>query len=188
MKKGDMNFALIFKFLIDNFQREKIDCALMGGLALQASGVTRTTSDIDLMVLSESSPRIKDMMLSHGYRLIHESGDIMNFVSDNFELGRVDFLLAHRKYTLAMLGRAKKEPVLGGKFMIKVLSPDDQIGLKVQSSSNDAKRMHQDMADIKLLMEHHHPHLDMGLVREYFSLFGREHELDDLIREIKDVK
>jgi len=31
----DMNFALIFKFLIENFTREKIDFALMGNFALQ---------------------------------------------------------------------------------------------------------------------------------------------------------
>ena len=60
-----MNFTLIFKFLIENLSREKIDFALMGGFALQAAGVTRTTQDIDMLVLSEASPKIKDMMLKH---------------------------------------------------------------------------------------------------------------------------
>ncbi len=183
-----MNFALIFKFLIENLTREKIDFALMGGLALQAAGITRTTRDIDLLVLSGDSPKIKEIMLKHRYELLHESEDILNFAGKNFGLGRVDFLLAHRKYTLAMLERAKEESVLGGKFKIKVLLVEDQIGLKVQASSNDPKRLYQDMADVRTLMETHYPKLDIDLIREYFSLFNREKELDDIIKETKDAK
>lgn len=182
-----MNFALIFRFLIENLTREKIDFALMGGFALHAAGVTRTTRDIDLLVLSEDSPRIKEIMLKHRYELLYESEDVLNFTSKNFELGRVDFLLARRKYTLAMLRRAKEEPVLGGKFKIKALSAEDQIGLKIQASSNNPKRLHQDMADIRMLLENNYPKLDLKLVREYFSLFKREKELDGMIKEIKNA-
>lgn len=182
-----VNFALIFKFLIENLAREKIDFAVMGGFALQAAGVTRTTQDIDLLVLKEDSPKIKEMMLKHRYELLYESEDVMNFTSKNFELGRVDFLLAYRKYTLAMLKRAKNEPVLGGKFKIKVLNVEDQIGLKVQASSNNPKRLHQDMADIRMLLENNYSKLDLKLIREYFSLFNRERELNDIIEEINNA-
>ncbi|MBU4377356.1 MAG: nucleotidyltransferase, partial [Candidatus Omnitrophica bacterium] len=128
-----MDFALIFKFLIENLTRKKIDFALIGGFALQAVGVTRTTRDIDLLILSENSPEIKNLMLKHGYQLLHESEDVMNFAGKKFELGRVDFLLAHRKYSIEMLKRADDKPVFGGKFKIKVLKIEDQIGLKVQA-------------------------------------------------------
>ena len=183
-----MNFALIFKFLIENLTREKIDFALMGGFALQAAGITRATRDIDLLVLSESSAKIKEIMLKHRYELLYESEDVLNFTSKNFELGRVDFLLARKKYTLAMLKRAKEEPVLDGEFKIKVLTVEDQIGLKVQASSNDPKRLLQDMVDVRTLIETHYPRLDIKLIREYFALFEREKELDDILKEIKDAK
>lgn len=182
-----MNFALIFKFLVESLSREKIDFALMGGFALQAAGVTRTTRDIDLLVLSEDSPKIKEIMLKHRYELLYESEEVLNFTSKNFEMGRVDFLLARRKYTLAMLKRAKEEPILGGKFKIKVLSAEDQIGLKVQASSNNPKRLHQDMADVRMLLENNYSKLDLKLIREYFVLFGREKELNDMIKEIKNA-
>lgn len=183
-----MDFALIFKYLIENFTREKIDFAVMGGFALQAVGIIRTTRDIDLLVLSEDSPKVKEMMLKHGYELLHESEDVLNFAGKKLELGRVDFLLAHRKYTLGMLKRAEERPVLGGKFKIKVLKIEDQIGLKVQASSNDPKRLSQDMADIKELIENNYSKLDTKLIREYFSLFDREKELNDIVKEIKDAK
>ncbi|MFH1045604.1 MAG: nucleotidyl transferase AbiEii/AbiGii toxin family protein [Candidatus Omnitrophota bacterium] len=183
-----MNFALIFKFLIENLKREKIDFALIGGFALQAVGITRTTRDIDLMVLSAASPKIKEIMLKHGYKLLQECEDILNFTSKDFELGKVDFLLAHRKYTLAMLKRAKEEPVLGGKFKIKVLSVEDQIGLKIQATANEPQRLHQDMADVRTLIEIHYPNLDLQLLKEYFALFDREEELKTLLKDIKDAQ
>lgn len=183
-----MHFELIFKFLIENLLREKIDFALMGGFALQAVGITRTTRDIDLLILSEASPKVKNLMLKHGYELLHEDEDVLNFASKKFELGRVDFLLAHRKYAIAMLKRAEEKPVLGGRFKVKVLKIEDQIGLKVQASSNDAKRLYQDMADIRELIQNNYSTLDMNLVREYFSIFNREKELDDIIKENKDVE
>lgn len=182
-----MNFTLIFKFLVENLSRGKIDFALMGGFALQAAGVTRTTQDIDLLVLSKDSSKIKEIMFKHGYELLYESEEVLNFTSKNFELGRVDFLLAHRKYTLAMLKRAKEEPVLEGKFKIKVLNTEDQIGLKVQASSNNPKRLRHDMADVRMLLENNFSKLDLALIREYFMLFGRERELDDMIKEIKNA-
>ncbi|MFA4982498.1 MAG: hypothetical protein WC592_08555 [Candidatus Omnitrophota bacterium] len=183
-----MNFALIFKFLVENLAREKIDFALMGGFALATAGVTRTTRDIDLLILSVDSPKIKDIMAAHKYKLIHESEDVLNFTSENFELGRVDFLLAHRQYTLAMLKGAREKSVLDGKFKVKVLRAEDQIGLKVQASSNDPKRVAQDMADVRALIEANRTNLNMETVREYFSLFKREKELDGILGEIEDVK
>lgn len=183
-----MDFALIFKFLVKNLTLKKIDFALVGGFALQAVGITRTTRDIDLLILNENSPTVKDLMLKHGYELLHESEDVLNFTGRKFELGRVDFLLAHRKYSVEMLKRAEEKPIFGGKYKIKVLKIEDQIGLKVQASSNDPERLYQDIADIQKLVKDNYSKLDMNLIREYFSLFDRGKELDGIIKEMKDVK
>ncbi len=183
-----MDFKAVFKLLIERFYRESIDFALIGGLALQSAGLTRATQDIDLLVLSKDSEKIKWIMFSQGYELIHESEDILNFVNNEVSLGRVDFLLAHRTYCLAMLENAQKREVLSGEFKIKVLRVEDLIGLKVQSSSNDPKRLLQDMADIRILIELHYLRLDISLLREYFSLFDREEEFDDIIEGLKNAK
>ncbi len=124
-----------------------------GLLPLQALGVTRTTRDIDLLISGKDCAKVKDMMLARGYELIHESEDVLNFTGENLELGRVDFLLAHRKYTLAMLNRADEQPVFEDRFRIKAVKAEDLIGLKVQSSSNDPGRQNHDMADVRSLLE-----------------------------------
>lgn len=183
-----MDFILVFRFLLENFGREKIDFALIGGFALQSAGITRTTRDVDLLVLSEDKDKIKNVLLKAGYKLLHESEDVLNFLSDKFELGRVDFLIAHRKYAVSMLKRAEEKEIFGGKFKIKVIKIEDQIGLKVQSSSNDPIRLQQDIADIQFLMKKHYTKLDMKLLREYFQLFNREQDLDKIIKEIKNAQ
>lgn len=183
-----MDFILVFKYLLENFQREKIDFVLIGGFALQAAGITRTTRDIDLLILSEDKEKIKSIMLKAGYKLLHESEEVLNFFSEKIELGKVDFLLAHRKYAIMMLKRAEEKEIFSGKFKIKVIKTEDLIGLKVQSSSNDPTRLPQDMADIELLIKNHFPQLDKSLLREYFRLFNREAELDKIIRGIENAQ
>ena len=173
---------------MENFKRENIDFALIGGFALQAVGLTRTTKDVDLLILSDDAQKVKDILLKKGYELIYESEDVFNFVSRDSELGRIDFLLAHRKYSLEMLHRAPEMPVLGGKFKTKVLKIEDLIGLKVQATSNDPKRINQDITDIKSLIRDNRDSLDVDRIREYFKLFDRERDLDKIIEEIDNVK
>lgn len=183
-----MEFLAVMEFLIRAFQREHIDFAVIGGLALQAAGITRTTCDIDVLIRREDKETVRETMLRRGYELLHESEDVISFYGQRAELGRVDCLLAHRKYAVAMLGRAEEQEVFGGKFKIKVVRIEDQIGLKVQSSSNDPQRVYQDMADIESLMKIRLHRLDLDVVREYFRIFGREEELDVVLKRIRDAE
>ncbi|MEA3485708.1 MAG: nucleotidyltransferase [Candidatus Aerophobetes bacterium] len=183
-----MDFAAVFKFLIENFQREKIHFALIGGFALYVAGIARATRDIDLLISQKDVPKVKKLMLSHGYELLYESEDVSNYIGKNIKLGRVDFLHAHRRYSRAMLQRASFVEILEGRFRIKVLRIEDIIGLKVQSSFNDPERYHQDMSDIENLIRNNYKNLDMGLIREYFGVFDRGRELKNILRKTKDAK
>jgi len=180
-----MDFIEVFKLIVAGFKQENIDFAIIGGFALQFSGITRATRDIDLLVLVQDRAKVRTILLAAGYKLIHESSDVLNFISDNTKLGRIDFLLAHRKYTLAMLQRAQEKEIFGGKFKVKVITAEDQIGLKVQSSSNDPQRLSQDMADIEALIRNNHPHLDLALLKEYFNLFDRSRELEEILKRLE---
>lgn len=182
-----MDFEAVFKLLLENFQKEKINFALIGGFALHLAGLSRTTQDIDFLVDKKDSPKVKKIMFSYGYELLHESEDVSNFLGKLKELGRIDFLFAHRQYAKLMLAKAEYKEILNGKFKVKVIRIEDLIGLKVQSSSNDPKRYHQDMADIESLLRIHYKNLDLGLIKEYFQLFGRENELEKILAEIKNA-
>jgi hypothetical protein len=76
-----------------------------------------------------------------------------------------------------MLSRAAVHEILGAA--IRVVDAADLIGLKVQSSCNDPRRRHRDLADVERLLGA--GQVDLARVREYFRLFDREKELDALL-------
>ncbi len=165
-----------------SFRQEGVDFALIGGLALHAQGVTRATTDVNALILVQDKQKVRNIMTRSGFSVFHESADVMSFVDMTTQGVRVDFLLAHRPYALATLKRAESKQFLDGSS-IKVLRPEDLIGLKVQAVANDPTRRDQDMADIRSLIRVHNVSLDWPLIREYFSLFQAEPELDRLLKE-----
>lgn len=179
-----MDFEAVFRFLLESFQKAKVEFALIGGLAMHAAGYMRATNDIDFLVSKEDMPKVRQIMLSFGYEAVHESEDVSNFVGRLGSLGRVDFLHAHRQYARRMLKEAVETDILDRKFKLKILRAEDLIGLKVQSSSNDPQRYHQDMADIEALMRVNHEKLDLSRIKEYFALFEREDELKSIVEKL----
>ena len=182
-----MDFEKIFRFLLENFEKHSIRYALMGGFALHASGYSRATQDIDILIHKGDMPKIKKLLLSIGYELVHESEDVSNFKGPLHQLGQIDFLHAHREYAKNMLKRAREYDILEQRFKVKVLIPEDIIWPKIQASANDPKREAHDWADIEKLLTLHHDQLDLSLLRDYFSLFDREKELDKLLGKIKSA-
>lgn len=159
-----------------------VEYALIGGLALAAHGAARATVDIDLLADGERADQIDRLLVAHGYECLHRNEHVGNYASHDASRGRIDFLFVSRDYGRAMLRRAQPHTVLGRS--ISVVDASDLIGLKVQSSSNDPSRMRRDLADIEKLLET--GELDMDRIREYFSLFDREKELDALLDEKRD--
>ena len=182
-----MNFELVFKELLEEFSKNNVRFALIGGFALHVAGFTRATKDIDFLILTEDIAKIKDIMTRLGYELTHESLEFSNYWHPMIPLGCVDYLHAHRKYTREMLSRAKKHKILEN-IEVPVLIPEDIIGLKVQSMVNNPERRSLDMADIEYLIRENLNTINMDTVREYFDLFDRGHELDELLTRIKDAQ
>ncbi len=182
-----MDFKAVFELLIKCFKKEGIDFALIGGFAVQASGYTRATQDIDLLVMKRDAPKIKEIMLSYGYEMVHETDEISMFVGKIKKMGEVDFMHAHRKYAMAMLQNAQYKDILNGKFKIKVIRPEDLIGLKVQSSFNNKDRYHHDMADVEAVLKANKGRLDIALIKEYFDLFGRGDEFKQIMERLDNA-
>lgn len=181
-----MDFQTVFRIISDEFSRHKIDFAVIGGFALSVAGYQRATEDIDLLIARRDLSAVKKIMSSVGFELLYESKDVATFLGKMKELGRVDFLLAHRKYATDMLNRANTQRILSGEISVRVITPEDLIGLKVQSSSNDSSRYSQDIADIEAILRNNKK-LDFALIRDYFILFDRGKECEDLLKKIKNA-
>ena len=178
-----MNLKEVLKTLIRRFHQQKTEFALSGGLALSTMGIFRFTKDIDFVVYEESKGGIHEIMTALGYeKQSFSTEEIISYVSPLKIFGQVDFLLARRKYTRAMLTRARTTPIFGGEFEVKALLPEDLIGLKIQAISNDPRNRYLiDAPDIQRLLDLHQHKMNMNLVREYFELFDKEALLDEWI-------
>jgi predicted nucleotidyltransferase len=181
-----MNLKEVLKILITRFQKEGIDFVLSGGLALSTMGIFRFTKDIDFLVYEKSKASIQDIMRDLGYQKQEFSTEeISSYWSPIKVLGQVDYLFARRKYTKAMMRRAKKRPVFDGKYMLKTILPEDLIGLKIQAISNDPRnRLPVDAPDIQRILQIKTNEIDMELVRLYFELFNKEDLLDEWLNKI----
>ena len=176
-----MDFRSVFLKITAALRSESVDFALIGGFALAALKVPRATSDLDLLADGLRADDVDRIMRELGYDVLHRSHDAANYASENTRLGRVDFLFARRTYTRSMLARAVAHRVFA-RHRVKVVQPEDLIGLKVQSSANNPRRKQLDMSDIARLLDAH-PALDLDRVRDYFRLFDREGELDALLAD-----
>ena len=175
-----MNFNLVLKYLIELFNERKVPYALIGGLALGIHGIIRTTQDIDFIIPLSAIQKIEDFLLTHGYKKLFRSDDIAGYVSDNFELGRVDFILAHRKYTQNMLNGAIPFDTEASGHKLMVAPLEDIIGLKLQAYFNRKDRKTDDMKDIENIIKQFKTKLDYKKIKEYASIFNAQDLLNKL--------
>lgn len=127
---------------------------------MAALGVPRATGDVHFLADGDRSGEIDRIMTTLGYQALHRSPDTANYASSSPALGHVDFLFARRVHSRAMLARAKPLASRRAHSSLKVLEPEDIIGLKVQSATNNPDRAAVDMDDF------------VEFLRSFRELFG----------------
>jgi len=178
-----MDFRLVLSKLLTAFEKENIRYALMGGFALGAWGVPRTTVDIDFLVHREDMEKVDAVMRGLEYECRHKTENVSQYVSPLRVFGEVDFIHAFRMPSLNMLQRAEDKKMFDGTLPVKVLRVEDLIGFKAQAAANDEARKAVDMADIESLIDFNKAEIDWSLIEEYFSLFGFGKQFDGLRRK-----
>lgn len=176
-----MNLKEVLRILISRFNEQGIEFILSGGLALSTMNIFRFTKDIDFLIYEESKGSVHKIMVDLGYEIQDfGSSEILSYWSPLKFFGQVDFLMAKRKYTKAMMRRAKNQKIFDGELEVRAICPEDLIGLKIQAISNDPEtRFPIDASDIQTLLSLHKDNLHMRLIREYFKIFDKE----DLLNE-----
>ncbi|MGQ9615123.1 MAG: nucleotidyltransferase [Spirochaetota bacterium] len=165
-----MDFELVIKSVIKDFKEYKINYALIGGYAFGLWGVSRNTFDLDFLIDKKYRNELKNILAKYYYDVKYETENVAQFISDLKPFGEIDVIYAFRKISLEMLGRALEETVFE-EIKIKVLLPEDLIGLKLQAIKNDPDRYHSDLLDIKELIIVNKNRIDEGLLKRYFELF-----------------
>jgi hypothetical protein len=160
------------------FDRIGARFALIGGLALAPHKVIRATQDVDFLTDGQMSNEIDAELTKLGYECLHRSVDAGNYQRID---ERLDLLYATRPIARRVLEGARQVETSFGK--IRVISAEGLIAFKLQGLVNNPRRT-QDLEDIRALLRANRETLDMVEVREYFRLFNRESQLDELISEL----
>lgn len=175
-----MDFEKVLPVIIKEFENNKVQYALIGGFAMGFFGVLRTTVDLDFLINRQNMNIVERILKKFGYKCVYKTENVSQFVSNLTIFGEIDFIHAFRKISKTMLARALDMKVLDGKVNLKVLIPEDIIGLKVQAIANNPERGTQDMSDIEAIIKHNMDTLDWNLIEEYFLLFSKKKEFMNL--------
>lgn len=177
-----MDFHLVTETLLGEFDRRNIRFAAIGGFALGFWGVTRSTIDMDFLLLSDDLKQAHETLEGLGYILEFESDNVAQYAHSDTRFGNIDFILAFRELSRKMLDRAKWFSTTN-ELSIRCLIPEDIIGLKLQAMVNDPTRERRDLADMEALLvtaKERDDDVDWTLLRDYFDLFDRAETLQRL--------
>jgi hypothetical protein len=180
-----MDFEKVLPLIIDEFKKEKVRYALIGGFSMGTIGIMRSTMDLDFLVDAKDLAKIEKIMKKYSYNRVYKTADVSQYVAEAKIFGEIDFLHAFREISLSMLKRAKIIEVFQGACRLKVLAPEDIIGLKVQAAANNPDRKQREFADIESIMSHLKK-LKLDRIQEYFKLFSMEKEFNKLKKKYGD--
>lgn len=178
-----MDFEKVLGIIIKRFDEEKVRYGLIGGFAIGVLGISRSTVDLDFLVNKEDLRKIEEILKTVGYEGVFKSENVAQYISPVKIMGEIDFLLAFRGPSLKMLEKTIPIDVYDGKYQIKVVSPEDIIGLKLQALVNNPERQEREFADIEALMKQYSQQLDWNIVEEYFGIFNKQDRFMDFKRK-----
>ncbi len=175
-----MKFKKTFQVLIDFFERERIDYALIGAFALKAYGYTRATQDVDFIARQKDQKKIIANLESLGFETLYSSTGYSNHLHPLSGLGRIDFVYV-KGDTAESIFKEAVRILLFDNLTVPVVRPEHIVALKVFAMKNDPDRALREMADIKELLSL--PEINLQEVREYFEKYGQMERYYDIIGE-----
>jgi len=172
-----MKFKKTFQLLIDFFEREKIDYALIGAFALKAYGYTRATQDVDFIARHKDQQKIIANLESLGFETLYSSTGYSHPLSG---LGRIDFVYV-KGDTAESIFKEAVRILLFDNLTVPVVRPEHIVALKVFAMKNDPDRALREMADIKELLRL--PEINLQEVQKYFKKYGQMERYYDIVGE-----
>ena len=173
-----MKFKKTFQLLIDFFERERIDYALIGAFALKAYGYTRATQDVDFIVRQKDQKKIIVNLESLGFETLYSSTGYSNHLHPLSGLGRIDFVYV-KGDTAESIFKEAVRILLFDNLTVPVVRPEHIVALKVFAMKNDPDRALREMADIKELLRL--PEINLQEVQKYFKKYGQMERYYDIV-------
>jgi hypothetical protein len=155
--------------------------ALIGGVALAAYGLARTTLDLDLLVESRGQEDLIAFLEANGFATLHRSIGYSNHLHPDPARGRLDCVYVGGSTGEQLFAACRIARAPGG-LELPLPKPEHLAALKVVAMKNDPGRTFQEMADIRFLLQL--PQVDRREVKGYFERHGLGERFDDLEKSL----
>lgn len=174
-----MDFRAAIELLATFFDSQKAPYAVIGGVAMAALGMPRTTLDIDIVVPAG----VQDALVAHleglGYETLHRSAGYSNHLHPDPERGRIDVVYVRDDTERRLFGAVEVVPGFEDREL-PVPKPVHLAAMKLFSIRNDPGRAERELEDVRFLIES--AGVDRDRVDEYLRRYGLEElrgRLDD---------
>lgn len=139
----------VFAIAAETLPAAGIECLLIGGFAVNFHGYSRSTLDIDLMILADRRDEVRDIMKHAGFTNVSVQPNVTFFNRPGSSL-RIDFLVTDRASLSNMLARATWAEFHGKSVRVPALP--DLLAMKFFALSQAReKRADKDVPDIAWL-------------------------------------
>ncbi len=176
-----MDFAAVLETVTGFLDGKGVRYAVIGGVALAAYGLPRTTVDLDLVVEAEAQEALISFLEPLGFATLHRSSGYSNHVHPDPARGRLDFAYVRGETSQKLFADCRERPGPRDK-LIPVPKPEHLAAMKVLAFKNDPARTFQDMADIRFLLTL--PGVDRAEVRGSFERHGLGERFDEIERTL----
>lgn len=150
------------------FEERGLRFGLAGGLALHAHGITRATTDVDILVEDAAKPATLAHLASQGYSTLYLSDGFSNHVHRDARFGRVDCIYLDPRTASLVFARARPVTLYGRTFLAP--AAEHLAAMKAQAIKDDPRRELRDLADVLDLLAL--PGVDAAEIRGYFEKRG----------------
>lgn len=172
-----MNFARVLETITTFLNEKGQPYAVIGGVALVAYGLSRTTLDLDFALDAASQEDVVQFLESLGYETVHRTTGYSSHLHPDSLWGRVDFLYVRGDTSKALFASCRLYPGPGG-LEVPLPKPEHLAAMKALAMKNNPDRALQDMADVRFLIQL--PKVDRRTVRAYFERHGLEERFDEI--------
>lgn len=162
------------------FERESIRYALIGGLALQAWGLSRFTRDVDFVVPRAAQDRVVAFTESRGFETLHVSEGYSNHLHPDPDRGRVDFMYVDEATAAKLFASAVRKTIVGTQAA-PVPAPEHLLAMKALAMKNAPDRVLADAPDVQFLLKL--PGVDRMAARDFFARHGLLELFDAIERQ-----
>jgi hypothetical protein len=167
--EGMMDFTRALALLHGFFEEQHVRWALIGGLALAAYGLPRTTFDLDVVADGDRQDDVIAFLAGAGFETLYRSRGFSNHLHGDRALGRIDVVYVRGDTRDAIFRDARSLPGPGGMELF-VPRPEHLAAMKVAAMSSDPGRTFGDLADVRFLLDL--PGVNRGAIRAAFAKYG----------------